>query len=449
MSTHHVLATSKGNHPLQLRSGIPSWPSGWSGGSIIDPSAIPPPGYQGRHQRAGVLVSEHTLLQLDVVFTSLRLITNAVLKMGDPRAYKEQTNEDQIPYREYLKTQPEVLSDTFGGRLFQYDGRRRTLMSMALFGEAFWFTLDRDRLAYPSALEVLHPAFMEIKTDKNSNPIYIYGPVNDRKILDPDDVTHIPFMALPQARRALSPVEYAGVSAALAMAAIEFGSTWFSQGAAPSYLLSTDTKLGQTEVERIAERFMVEHSGLPNAHHPLVLDNGMKATKILSAPDEAQYLQTLEYSRNVIASWFGVDELIPNALERQTPPPAHTAQERMQRFVTLTLSGYTMPLEEGYSSLLPKGQKAALDEGRLLTPDPQFQAERIERLRQAQVASPNDIRVRELGWPPSKDPEADQIIQPLASNVAGSQQASEPEPAAKQNGKVSPEQVPVLKGEGK
>jgi HK97 family phage portal protein len=426
-----ILATTRGNKKAETRSSIPSWPSGWSGGSIIDPAAIPPPGYAGRHQRAGVLVSEHTLLQLDVVFTSLRLITNAVLKMGDARAYKEGLSPDNIPYREYAKKQPEVLSDTFGGRLFQYDGRRRTLMSMGLMGEAFWYTLDYDNMVRPSALEVLHPAFMEIKTDKSGEPVYIYGPVNDRKVLEPDKVTHIPFMALPQARRALNPIEYAGVSAALAMAAIEFGSTWFSQGASPSYLLSTDVKLGQTEVERIADRFMVEHSGLPNAHHPLVLDNGMKATKILSAPDEAQYLQSLEYSRNVIASWFGVDELIPNALQRQTPPPAHTAQERMQRFVTLTLSGYTLPLEEAYSSLLPKGVKAGFDEGKLLTPDPQFQAERIEKLRQAQVATPNDLRVRELGWPPSEDPNADQVIQPLASNVSPEQTENPPEPEAK------------------
>jgi phage portal protein BeeE len=771
----HVVATRAGNRrlPSETRS------TGWGGGAWLDPTAIPPPGF-GQLQRAGVIVSEKSLLQVDVVFTALRIITTAILKMGDPRAYQEELSDDNIPFRRFLADQPEVLSDTFGGRLFQYDGRRRTLMSMALFGEAFWYVLDRDRLAYPAALDVLHPAFMEVKVasaiDVRANraqaegdSMYIYGSGRDKKLLDPDDVIHIPFMAMPQARRALSSVEYVAVSGALAMAAYEFGSTWFSQGASPSFLLSTEAKLGQAEVERIAEKFVIDHAGLGSAHLPLVLDNGLKADKVMASPDEAQYTtplaldepiltgdgwktmgtvgvgdivyaedgsptavmglspvfpdrecfelefadgtkivasdnhrwhvwdsragqtkqpryygewktlttaevtanwrwydqgfrysvacdgvvqspeadlpidpyllgywlgdgttgdtsitvgtddrghveravhdaglavttvteirggwgsswrvrfnggakgelraklrglgilndkripdcylmaspaqrrallaglldsdgsagprvrfvstlpglaadvltlarslgarakivqrdlppregvktskrqlivewtatfdpfqmarksanvparvlgdrdlrrmsiigvrsvesrptrcirihhpshvflvgrtfvptgNTLEYSRNVIASWFGVDEMIPNALQRQTPQPAHTSQERMQRFITFTLSGYTVPLEEAYSSLLPKGRKATLPEDNLLTPDPQGLSEEITALRQTQVATPNDLRVRKLHWPPSDDPAADEIIAPLASNTAPSQ----------------------------
>jgi HK97 family phage portal protein len=423
----HVVATRAGNRrlPSETRS------AGWGGGAWLDPTAIPPPGF-GQLQRAGVIVSEKSLLQVDVVFTALRIITTAILKMGDPRAYQEELSDDNIPFRRFLADQPEVLSDTFGGRLFQYDGRRRTLMSMALFGEAFWYVLDRDRLAYPAALDVLHPAFMEVKVasaiDVRANraqaegdSMYIYGSGRDKKLLDPGDVIHIPFMAMPQARRALSSVEYVAVSGALAMAAYEFGSTWFSQGASPSFLLSTEAKLGQPEVERIAEKFVIDHAGLGSAHLPLVLDNGLKADKVMASPDEAQYTTTLEYSRNVIASWFGVDEMIPNALQRQTPQPAHTSQERMQRFITFTLSGYTVPLEEAYSSLLPKGRKATLPEDNLLTPDPQGLSEEITALRQTQVATPNDLRVRKLHWPPSDDPAADEIIAPLASNTAPSQ----------------------------
>jgi HK97 family phage portal protein len=418
MAASHVVATRKGDLLVERRAGM------WGGSGsfdMVDPSAIPPPGL-GSMSKAGVLVTAHSLLGLDVVFTSLRLITNAILKMGDPYGYVEDYSDENVPYRKRQRGRPPILAETFGGVVFQYDGRRKTLMSMALFGEAFWYVLARDRLARPEAVEVLHPAYLEIKKNSATGEVeYLYGSGFDRKKLDPDDLIHIPFMSLPQSLRALNPIEYMAVSGALAMAAYQFGSSWFSQGASPSFLMETDQKLGQAEVERIASKFVVEHSGLQSAHLPLVLDSGLKAKKVMASPDEAQYLQTLEYSRNVCASWFGTDELIPNALQRQTPPPAHTAQERMQRFVTLTCSGYIVPLEESYGSLLPGEEKAGFDESQLLTPDPQFQAERIEKLRQAQVGSPNQLRVRELGWEPSADPEADQIIQPLASNVAPSQ----------------------------
>jgi HK97 family phage portal protein len=440
-----ILATTRGNKAVETRASIGgSWPNGYG---YTDFSAIPPPGL-GDMQRAGVLVTPHTLLQLDVVFTSLRIITTAILRTGNLRAYEEKLSTENIPYRKYLKKQPSLLTSTFlgaNGKVYQYDGRRKTLMSMALYGEAFWYILMRSKPeAYAQAIEVLHPAFMEIKVaspqdvaaGRASNigeSMYIYGPANDRKLLDPGDVVHIPFMSMPQSRRGLSTVDYAGISAALALAAYEFGATWFSQGASPSFLLTTDQKLGQPEVERIADKFVIQHGGLENAHRPLVLDSGLKPEKVMASPDEAQYLNTLQYARNVVSAWFGTDELIPNAMMRQPEAPAHTAQEKMQRFVTLTLSGYTVPLEEVHSELLPGEQKAGVEEHKLLTPDPQFLAQEIESLRNTQIGTINNVRVRKLGWEPLDDPAADEAIAPLASNTAPSQtgeggKASKPDP---------------------
>ena len=267
--------------------------------------------------------------------------------------------------------------------------------------------------------------------------MYLYGSGVNRRLLDPDDVIHIPFMAMPQARRALSSVEYAGVAGALAMAAYEFGSMWFAQGASPSFLLSTDQKLGQAEVERIAQKFAIEHSGLQSAHLPLVLDSGLKADKIVSTPNDSQYLQTLEYARNVIASWFGIPgSLLGNALERQTPMPAGTAEEETERFLQYTLSGYTIPLEEAYASLLPDGQLVAFDDSQLLRPNAAALAELVLNVRQSNTMLIDEIRTRWFGLGPLPDGQGQIALAPLASNTAPSQTpdakpAAKPAPATK------------------
>lgn len=268
-------------------------------------------------QRAGVVVTEHSLLQVDVVFTALRIITTSILKMGAARAYTEALSADNIPYRKFCAKQPLLLTDPWGGRMMLYDGMRRTLMSMGLFSEAFWYVLARDetpkRFGMPIALEVLHPAFMEVRADDTGAPVYLYGSAMDRKQLPAEDVVHIPFMAMPQARRGLATTQYLGVAGALAMAAYEFGSTWFSQGAAPSFILSTEQKLGQEEVQRIAQRFAIEHSGLQMAHMPLVLDSGLKADKVMTSPDEAQYLQPLALDTDLLTTdgWKTVGTVEP------------------------------------------------------------------------------------------------------------------------------------------
>lgn len=240
------------------------------------------------------------------MFTALRVLSNAIIKMGNPVAYTLAQDANNVPFKNWLNPQPGVLQNTWGS-MWQYDGTARTVISMALYGEAFWLTLDRDKLQYPTALEVLNPAFIEIKQNKaDGSPEYWYGSGVHRVQLPNEDITHIPFMALPGAARGLNSIEYGGVSFALALAALEFGQRWFSQGASPSFLLSTEQKIGKEEVERIAEKFMIEHSGLQSAHLPLVVDSGLKVEKISSTPDEAQYMGTLEYSRMCIAAWFGL-----------------------------------------------------------------------------------------------------------------------------------------------
>lgn len=424
---------------VEERSGLQTFPSGYN---MVDPSAVPPPGAMGHHQRAGVIVTAHSLMQVDVVFTALRVITTAILKMGDPRAYTEALTDDNVPYRKFTAKQPSILTDTFGGRMMQYDGRRRTIMSMGLFGEAFWYVLLRDSRAYPAALDVLHPAFMEIKVATaqdvlegkarhEGDPMYLYGSGVHRKLLDPDNVVHIPFMAMPQARRALSTIEYAGVAGALAMAAYEFGSMWFSQGASPSFLLTTDQKLGQAEVDRIAQKFAIEHSGLQSAHLPLVLDSNLKAEKVMASPDEAQYLNTLEYARSVIASWFGIPtSLIGNALQRETPMPPNTLEEETERFLQYTLAGYTIPLEEAFSSLLPAGQRATFDDSQLIRPNTSQLAELVLNLRQSNTLLIDEIRARWFGLGPLPDGQGQIALAPLASNTAPSTVNAPAKPAS-------------------
>lgn len=393
-------------------SNMNSWPNGWG---WQDPAAIPPPGLYSM-QRAGVPVTPHTSLQVDVVHTALRVISNAIIKMRDPRAFSTALDDQNRPYRQWLPTQPGILTNTFGN-MFQYDGRRRTVISLGLFGEAFWLTLTRNYLGYPSALDVLNPLFVTVNADEQTGaPIYYYGSGVNRIQLPTEDVTHIPFMAVPGARRGLSSIEYAGVSYALALAALEYGQRWFSQGASPSFLLTSEQKLGKEEVERIAQKFLVEHSGLQAAHLPLVLDGGMKAQKISSTPDEAQYLNTLEYARTCIASWFGLPQHLVGGAADKGGVWGKTVQEQGYQMEDYTFSGYIVPMEEAFGSLLPRGQSAAFDESLITRANSADLAAELSALRNTTLETINEIRVTKLRMPPIAG--GDDINAPLASNVA-------------------------------
>lgn len=427
MTIARMRQTSAG---VETRSGAgASWPEGWGWN---DPSAIPPPGmYQ--MQRAGVPVTVHTSLQIDSVFTACRVLTNSMIKMGNLRGYEKQLDSNNVPYKTWLAENPPLLENTWSN-MWQYDGMTRTIMSLALFGEAFWLTLTRDRLQYTSCLEVLHPAFMEVKKrklpDGTSQMYYIYGSGVNKTELDPDDVIHMPFMALPGAERGLNTIQYGGVAFALALAAMEYGQRWFAQGASPSFLLSTDQKLGREEVERIADKFLIEHSGLQSAHLPLVVDSGMKVEKISSTPDEAQYLNTLQYARMVIAAWFGLPSHLVGGTADKGNVWGKTVQEQAIQLVDFTLSGYITRIEEAMSSLLPAGQFAAFNTDAIQKANYTDRAAYITSLRTATVMTPNEVRTDILELPPIKG--GDNLDAPLASNAPPAGSGAGPGPAAAQ-----------------
>ncbi|HEX5347842.1 MAG TPA: phage portal protein [Pseudonocardiaceae bacterium] len=391
----------------EARSGLMgAQPQGWGWN---DPAAIPPPGMYSM-QRAGVPVTTKTALQVDSVFTALRVISNAIIKMGDPRAYEVALDRDNQPYQKWLAEQPGILTATFGP-MFQFDGQSRTVISLALFGEAFWYVLDRDKLQYPTALEVLNPALVDIRRDGS----IWYGTGVDRHELDWENVIQVPFMAMPGATRGLNSIEYAGVAYALALAAMEYGQRWFSQGASPSYILSTDQKLGTPEVKRIAEKFLIEHSGLQAAHLPLVVDSGLKVQKTQSTPDEAQYLNTLQYARECVAAWFGLPPHLVGGTDKGNMWGG-TVEEQGIQMVDFSLSGYVVRLNEAYSKLLPKGTLAALDEERMIRASGADLAKQIQMLRLTGVETKNEIRVQKLGKRPL--PGGDELTDPLNSNTS-------------------------------
>lgn len=431
---------------IEQRSGMmSSWPNGWG---FNDPSAIPPPGLYNM-QRAGVPVTLHTSLQIDSVFTAMRVISNAIIKMGDPQAYTEELTEDNEPYRVRLRQQPKNLTNTFGPHVWQYDGLQRTVWSLGLMGEAFWLTLTRYSAAEaradgdiglvgkPRVIEVLHPAFVEVKVDpRTSGPEYWYGSGVTKKLLPVEDVTWIPFKAFPGAARGLSSIEYAGVSFALAIAAMEYGQRWFAQGASPSFILSTDQKLGTEEVERIARKFLIEHSGLQSSHLPLVLDSGLDAKKISSTPDEAQYLKTLEYARSCVAAWFGLPSHLVGGANDKGNVWGKTVQEQGQQMVDFTLSGYIVPLNEAYSSLQPDGTKALFDESLIQRADAENLAKLIMATRTVGAETQNEVRVNRLHKAPK--PGGDVLDAPLNSNTSPALGTVFADEAAKADGLAAP-----------
>jgi phage portal protein BeeE len=191
---------------------------------------------------------------------------------------------------------------------------------------------------------------------------------------------------------------------------------WFSQGGQPGYVLTTDNKLNPDDIDRIFEHILLEHSGLNKAYNPLILDSGVKPSITQMDPEKSQMNETLGYVRQEIAGYFGLPLHLVGAAGDSGNVWGKGIQEINYSMNDFTLSGYRIPFEEAFSSIIPRGQYAKVNERAILRANSLDNSHASLANRQGAVTTPNEER-RLLGLPPLSEPSADSITTPLNSNI--------------------------------
>lgn len=89
-------------------------------------------------------------------------------------------------------------------------------------------------------------------------------------------------------------------------AAQRFGLSYLANGAQPTGVLTYPGKLDQKSMERIREQVAERQGGVKNAGKPLLLEGGMQFTATQSDPAKAMMHDTLTWSTEDLARYFGV-----------------------------------------------------------------------------------------------------------------------------------------------
>lgn len=409
---------------LQRRSEVRNFGTlqGYGSQSIVDPAAIPPPG-MGGSVAAGMLVNETTALTIDAVQTALHVLTQGIIKRGNLRAYTEAISPAGATQRKWQTTPNEFLENSFafpGPRSnSQSRGRGQMVVSMALFGESWLYVLTSDRVGNANSVQVLHPLLLNIKKNTSGTVTdYEYGTGQNRIPLDEAKLYHVVRSDLPNHERALSNIKESSITYGVALAALQYTSLWFAQGAQPNFILTSDDAIAEDVANRLSQKFRVEHSGIRQFFLPLVTGQNVKVQPVGVSADDAQMLQTLEYVRTCIGAMFGIPMHLLGGIADKGLVWGANHEEVAQSMEDVTYAAYVTPMEEAFSDLLPTTLKAAWP-STLVQPNMLNLSQALQFLRQAQLMTQNEMREAYLGLGPL--PGGDELMTPLASNVAPEQ----------------------------
>ena len=175
---------------------------------------------------------------------------------------------------------------------------------------------------------------------------------NGSVILSPSDVLHIPGLGF-DGLVGYSPIAMAKNAIGLAIAAEEYGSKFYANGAAPSGVLEHPGTL--KDPGRVRESWQATFGGSANANQVAVLEEGMKYTPISISPNEAQFLETRKFQINEIARIFRVPPHMVGDLEKSS---FSNIEQQSLEFVKYTLDPWVIRWEQAlYRTLLSEEEK--------------------------------------------------------------------------------------------
>lgn len=198
--------------------------------------------------------------------------------------------------------------------------------------------------------------------------------------------------------RGYSPINLAREAIGMAQAAEQFGASFFGNSARPSGVLETPLKLSPQAIANLRESWERMHQGGDNAARTAILEQGMKWTSTMMAPEDAQFLETRKFQVLEIARLFRVP---PHKIGDYSQSHLSNIEAANLDYLQTTILPWCMTIEQELNRKLfteaerRQGYFVAHDTSVLLRADSKTRGDMYRTLRELGAITPNEIRERE------------------------------------------------------
>jgi HK97 family phage portal protein len=299
---------------------------------------------------SGKRVNERSAMQTSAVYACVRVISESVASLP-LHLYRYTDNggkEKAIDHPLY-----HLLHDEPNQEMTAYSFFEVALTHLLLWGNAY-SQIIRNGKGEVIGLYPLMPDRMNVDRDERGNIYYEYqissddAPTNKGSSvkLKPEEVLHVPGLSF-DGLVGYSPIAMAKNSIGLGIAAEEYGSKFYANGAAPSGVLEHPGTL--KDPSKVRESWTQTFGGSANSNKVAVLEEGMKYTPISINPSEAQFLDTRKFQVTEICRIFRVPPHMVADLEKSS---FSNIEMQSLEYVMYTLRPWLTRLEQAMARRL-------------------------------------------------------------------------------------------------
>ncbi len=298
---------------------------------------------------AGVDVSSDQALRLSAVWACVRLLGDTISTL--PVDVYRRGERDPLP------TPPLLVEPAAGQPL--HDWLYAVVASLLLRGNAYGLVTARSGATLlPSQVELVNPDSMVVTTNADGRLEYRVGSTTYAR----EDVWHVRAYPMPGAVLGLSPISYARQAIGLGLAVERFGASFFGDGATPSGVLTTETKLTRESADALKAQWKAAHG---RRRDVAILTGDLKFQAVSVTPEESQFIESRRLTVAEVCRVFGVPPEMVAADSGGSLTYANVEQRSLD-FLTYSVGPWLKRLEVALSGLLPRSQVAKFNAGALL-----------------------------------------------------------------------------------
>lgn len=350
---------------------------------------------------SGKTVNEKTALSVSAVYACVRVLSESLASLPLdlfkylPNRGSEKDREHPLYRVLHDEPNPEMTSFTF----------RETEMSHLLTWGNAYSQIIRNYGGQVIGLYPLMPDRMEVHRDDTTGAIYYVYRVRKDDIvegvkagepvrLESDDVLHIPGLGF-DGLVGYSPIAMMRNSIGASLAADEYSSKFYENGATPSGVLEHPGVL--KDPEKLRDSWHKAYGGSSNAGKVAILEEGLTFKSISISPADAQLIEARKFQIEDIARIFRVPPHMIGDLEHAT---FSNIEHQSLEFVKYTLGPWMARWEQAMDrALLNSAEKAdryiQFNAEGLLRGDLKSRNDAYAVARQNGWMSANDIRRKE------------------------------------------------------
>lgn len=316
--------------------------------SLSDPDAWIFDAFGSAKSDSGISVTPSVAMTYAPVFRAIALISGDVAKLPldiyvrDGKC-KSKANKHAAYRLLKHKSNNYMTAHTF----------KQTLTAQAVSRGNGYAYIQRDGQSKPYAL-------IPLNTD-DVNPIKINGSLfyryKEQDLIPAYNILHIKGLPDGSGICGLDPISYARQSIGLGLATQKYGSKYFSNGARPPVVIEFPQNLEPKQAKQILTIWNSAHKGLKNSHKAAILHSGAKINTIDINNENAQFLQTRQFSIREVATWFG---LPPHKLGDTTRTAYASLEQENQSYLNESLDHWLCSWEsECWDKLLTANEQFA------------------------------------------------------------------------------------------